>query len=68
MSGLRPSVESKNLSQRKEPAMAGTKVTVKIAWGKREKKSSIRLAAPTLGGVLKELQKRDDWGQFDGVG
>src|SRR5262249_48950739 len=36
------------------------------AWGRKEKKSSIRIAANTLGGALKELQKRDEWGDFRG--
>jgi predicted secreted Zn-dependent protease len=46
--------------------MAGTKVTVKVAWGKKEKKSSIRIGGKTLGEALKELLKRGEWGEFDG--
>ncbi len=45
--------------------MAGTKVTVKIAWGKKDK-SSFKLSAKTLGEAGKELDKRDEWGKFDG--
>ena len=46
--------------------MAGTKVKVKIAWGKKEKMSSIKIGAKTLGGALKELLKREEWGAFNG--
>jgi predicted secreted Zn-dependent protease len=46
--------------------VAATKVKVKIAWVKKEKKSSIRIAAKTLGGALKELLKQDEWGKFNG--
>ena len=46
--------------------MAGTKVKVKTKWGKKEKKSSIKIKAKTLGGALKALEKRDEWGKFDG--
>jgi predicted secreted Zn-dependent protease len=46
--------------------MAGTKVKVKIAWGKKEKKLSIKIGAKTLGGALKELLRLDEWGDFHG--
>jgi predicted secreted Zn-dependent protease len=46
--------------------MADTAVKVKIAWGKKEKKSSIKINAKTLGGALEQLEKLDEWGKFDG--
>jgi len=46
--------------------MAGTKVNVKTVWGKKEKKSSIKINATTLGGALEELLKLPEWGEFDG--
>jgi predicted secreted Zn-dependent protease len=46
--------------------MAGTKVKVKTAWGSKTKNSSITISAKTLGGALKELEKRDEWGKFAG--
>jgi len=52
--------------QVEKPTMSGTKVTVKTVWGKKEKKSSIQISAKTLGGALKELLKRDEWGKFEG--
>lgn len=42
------------------------KIKVKTTWGKKEKKSSIKITAKTLGGALKELSKRDEWGKFEG--
>jgi predicted secreted Zn-dependent protease len=45
--------------------MAGTKVNIKTAWGKKEKTSSIKVTAKTLGGALDELSKRNEWGKFD---
>jgi len=46
--------------------MADIKVNVKTTWGKKEKKSSIKINAKTLGGAAKELAKRDEWGEFSG--
>ena len=45
--------------------MAGTKVTVKTTWGGKDK-GTFKVAAKTLGGAAKELDKRDEWGKFDG--
>jgi predicted secreted Zn-dependent protease len=44
----------------------GSKVIVTVAWGKKEKNASIKISAKTLGGAAKELDKRDEWGKFDG--
>ena len=48
--------------------MADTKTKIKVAvkWGSKDTKSSIKIKAKTLGGALKALEKRDEWGKFDG--
>ena len=43
-----------------------TKVKVTASWGKKETKSSIKIKAKTLGDALTALQKRDEWGKFEG--
>jgi predicted secreted Zn-dependent protease len=45
--------------------MAGVKVTVKTTWGAKNS-STFQLKAKTLGEAAKELDKRDEWGKFDG--
>src|SRR3954467_4066589 len=45
--------------------MAEVKVTVKTTWGGKDK-GSFKISAKTLGGAAKELDRRDEWGKFDG--
>jgi predicted secreted Zn-dependent protease len=39
-------------------------ITVNVTWKKSSK--DIKIKAETLGGALKELEKRDEWGQHEG--
>ncbi|MFT5423562.1 MAG: putative secreted Zn-dependent protease [Phycisphaerales bacterium] len=41
-------------------------INVKSKWGSKKTENSIRLKAKTLGGALEELEKLDEWGEFDG--
>ena len=43
----------------------GTKVAVKTSWGNKNK-GSFTISANTLADALKALQKRNEWGKFDG--
>jgi hypothetical protein len=45
--------------------MSDVKVTVKTTWGSKTN-STFNVTAKTLGGAAKELDKRDEWGKFDG--
>jgi len=45
--------------------MAEVKVAVKTTWGGKDK-STFKVAAKTLGEAAEELDKRDEWGKFDG--
>jgi predicted secreted Zn-dependent protease len=48
--------------------MAGKKVkiNVKTSWGDQITDNSIKITATTLGDVVKELKKLDEWGEFKG--
>lgn len=45
--------------------MAGVKVTVKTVWGGK-RNSTFKVSAKTLGAAAKELDRRDEWGEFNG--
>ncbi len=46
--------------------MAGKKISVKTKWGGKNTVQSIKISATTLGDAMKELNKLDEWGMFDG--
>src|SRR5262249_5103039 len=62
---LKPKPRLRRLAIRRRCLM-GSKVNVTVAWSKKEKNSSIKISAKTLAGAAKELDKRDEWGKFDG--